>query len=559
MGAGYRKTLSRSAFTRFSNFYGENPEYMRITGKLFVNGHWVDGAAGSYQAINPECGKKIKPKLSMASLEQVDTAVRAAESAAPVFRNSSLETRAGFLRACADEIMALGDELIERVSEETGYPAARGEMERGRTCSQLRLFADTILTGDYLDACIDTALPDRQPLPRPDLRRMNQAIGPVVVFGASNFPLAFSVAGGDTAAAFAAGCPVLVKGHSSHPGVSELVAQAIATAVSKCNLPAGVFSLLMGPGPVIGEALVKAPPVKAVGFTGSYTGGTTLVEIANARPDPIPVFAEMGSINPVVLLPEALKQSADSIASGFIGSLTLGTGQFCVNPGLVIALEDESLNDFLNLLVSLISEVDAGVMLNNHISNAYRDGIEKYKHQEGVDTVCTGAGYNGKKGYRGQATLLSVTAAQFLRNPELQEEIFGPASLIVRCRDRDEITRIISMLRGQLTATVHCAEGELEKYPELTDLLTLVAGRIVINGFPTGVEVCHAMVHGGPFPASTDSRFTSVGTSAIRRFIRPVCYQNFPEHLLPDALRNDNPLGITRLVNGVKTDAPVIT
>lgn len=525
---------------------------MAITGKLYINGTWVEGQAGHYRATNPATGKDIEPSLSKASVEQVGEAVAAAEKAATAFRNSSLQQRAAFLRTCADEIMALGPELIERVTEETGYPAARGEMERGRTCNQLRLFADTILQGDYLDARIDTALPDRQPLPRPDIRHLNQALGPVVVFGASNFPLAFSVAGGDTAAAFAAGCPVLVKGHSSHPGTSELVAQAIARAIDKCEMPPGVFSLLMGSGREVGSALVTAPEVKAVGFTGSFSGGTALIKLASERPEPIPVFAEMGSINPVFLLPQALAANAETIARDFVASVMLGTGQFCVNPGLVIAIDDAGLQRFIESASSALAETQAGVMLNDRICSAYNQGLQECTQIEGVEVICTGNDAETGDGHRGQACLMTATADVFLNNSRIHEEVFGPASLIVKCRDREQLMTVLASMKGQLTGTVHCAEGELTGYRELTDLLSLRVGRIVINGFPTGVEVCHAMVHGGPFPASSDSRFTSVGTNAIQRFIRPVCYQNFPEALLPDALRNANPLGITRLVNGEK-------
>lgn len=530
---------------------------MSITGKLFINGEWVKGEAGIYHATNPATGKHIEPDMTMASSAQVDAALTAAEAAAPIFRNSSLATRAKFLRTCADEIQALGDELYERITAETGYPAARGQAETGRTCGQLRLFADTIEKGEFLDPRIDTAMPDRQPLPRPDLRHLNQAIGPVVVFGASNFPMAFSVAGGDTAAAFAAGCPVLVKGHSSHPGTSELVAQAVARAVEKCGLPKGVFSLLMGSGSQVGAALVKAPAVKAVGFTGSYAGGMALVEISNSRPEPIPVFAEMGSINPVILLPKALEQKAQAVAEGFVGSLTLGTGQFCVNPGLVIAIDDDGLKKFLDAASAVVADTQAGVMLNERICTAYSDGLKEYSSQKGVEIISVGGKAEDKEGFCGQATLMTATAEVFLQNPKIHEEVFGPASLIVKCKNKDDIIKVVSALKGQLTGTVHCADGELSNYKDLTDLLSLKVGRIVINGFPTGVEVCHAMVHGGPFPASTDSRFTSVGSTAINRFVRPVCYQNFPEELLPEALRNSNPLGLNRLINGERTNKTI--
>ena len=523
---------------------------MSITGKLFLNGEWVDGKDGTYRATNPATGQELEPAMTMATVDQVKEAVAAAEAAAPIFRNTSLERRAAFLNACADAIMDLGDELIERVTAETGYPAGRGEMERGRTCNQLRLFADTLAKGDYLDARIDTAMPERTPVPRPDLRSVNQAIGPVVVFGASNFPLAFSVAGGDTAAALAAGCPVLVKGHSSHPGTSELVAQALAKALAESELPKGVFSLLMGVGAKVGAALVQAPSVKAVGFTGSFAGGMALVALANARPEPIAVFAEMGSINPVILLPQVLKNNAESVAEGFVNSLTLGTGQFCVNPGLVIAKDDDGLIDFLECAGKLVGKTKAGVMLNQRIGMAYDSGMEKSLAQSSVDLVAAGEDAGNAKGYCSQTNLMVTGAQNFLDNLELHEEIFGPASLVVKCKDDEEMLVVLSALKGQLTGTVHAAEGELASYPELMDLLSLKVGRIVINGFPTGVEVCHAMVHGGPFPASTDSRFTSVGSSAIQRFVRPVCFQSYPEALLPDALRDANPLNLARLING---------
>lgn len=530
---------------------------MTISGKLLIDGEWVVGEAGTYHATNPATGKTMQPVMTMATVAQVDRALVAAQAAAAVYRNTPLHIRARLLTSCAEEIMALGDELTARVSAETGYPAARAENERARTCGQLQLFADTILKGDYLEARIDTALPERKPAPRPDLRSLNQAIGPVVVFGASNFPLAFSVAGGDTAAALAAGCPVLVKGHSSHPGTSELVAQAIGRAVAKCGLPSGVFSLLMGAGAQVGSALVKAPAVKAVGFTGSYAGGMALVELARSRPEPIPVFAEMGSINPVILLPQALQQRAQAIAEGFVGSLTLGTGQFCVNPGLVIAIDDSNLQQFMDIAAGLIASCQAGVMLNERICSAYANGLAANGRLAGVETIAVGGSSVAGDGYRSTAALLTTSAHCFLNTPAIHEEVFGPASLIVKCRDKTELMSVLSVLNGQLTGTVHAEESELTDHGDLLDLLSLRVGRIVVNGFPTGVEVCHAMVHGGPFPATTDSRFTSVGTAAIKRFVRPVCYQNFPQQLLPVALVDSNPLRLNRLVNGEWNVGPI--
>lgn len=530
---------------------------MNISGKLFIDGEWQQGSASTYYAVNPATGERLDPPMSQAGGEQVARAAAAAAAAAPVFRKLSLEKRAEFLNACADEIMALGDALLERVTAETGYPRPRVETERARTCNQLRLFASTVVKGDWLNARIDTAMLERQPLPRPDVRYLNQALGPVVVFGSSNFPLAFSVAGGDTASAFAAGCPVLVKGHSSHPGTCELVGQAIAKAVGRCGLPAGVFSLLMGSGRDVGGALVRSPEVKAVGFTGSFVGGTALAGLASERPEPIPVFAEMGSVNPVFLLPHALKTRAAQIAEGFVASLTLGTGQFCTNPGMVVALDDDGTDTFIAETARRLTEVGAGTLLNEHICSAYAEGIRRFGGHDGVTRVAEGKAVDDRGGYCAQAAFYATTAERLAENPDIQEEVFGPVSLIVKCRNADEMLRVADVIKGQLTATLHGDSDELADYAELVDRLSLRAGRLLVNGFPTGVEVCDAMVHGGPFPATTDSRFTSVGTSAIARFVRPVCFQNFPETLLPEALRNGNPLNILRMVNGEMTRAAI--
>ncbi len=526
---------------------------MAISGKLLINGEWVNGESGTYQAVNPATNEAIEPLLTKASSAQVDVAVAAAQSAASEFRLMSLPKRAEFLRACADEIMALGDELIQRGMAETALPQARLEGERGRTCFQLNMFADVVEAGDFLDIRIDTAMPDRQPLPRPDLRYMNQALGPVVVFGASNFPLAFSVAGGDTASAFAAGCPVLVKGHSSHPGTSELVAQAIDKAIKKTGMPAGVFSLLMGAGREVGSALVVAPEVKAVGFTGSFSGGMTLVKLANDRPEPIPVFTEMGSQNPVVLLPKKLEAEAEAVAEGFVTSLNMGVGQFCTNPGLVLGIDGPGLDRFIKTASEQLGKQMAGIMLNRGIQEAYNEGVETISSQAGVTTTAVGESGSGKSGCACQPTLMTVFAQDFIANPKLTEEMFGPASLIVKCKDLSELEAAVASLKGQLTGTIQTAEGEMSDYAALIDLMKVRVGRLLINGYPTGVEVCHAMVHGGPFPAASDARFTSVGSAAIYRFLRPICLQNYPQELLPEPLQDSNPLNIWRLVNGEKS------
>lgn len=523
---------------------------MSVTGKQLIGGEWQTGTSGRYQAINPATGEQLAPELSFASEDQLRTATAAAAAAAPIFAATSPQERSRFLETCADEIMALGDELLDRVSAETGYPRARAEGERGRTCGQLRMFAKHILKGDYLDARIDTALPDRQPMPRPDIRFCKHPLGPVVVFGSSNFPLAFSAAGGDTASALAAGCPVIVKSHNSHAGTGELVAQALARAAEKCEMPAGVISFLAGERNEIGSNLVTAPEVKAVGFTGSFRGGSALFKLASNRPDPIPFFGEMGSINPLVVLPEILKKSAANIAEGFVGSLTLGTGQFCVNPGLVLGIAGPELNDFMEATGAALADKPAGVMLNQAVAEGYASGAAKLAEQPGVRQVSAGKAQDGDTGFCGQAYLYAVNAKDFIANPDLQEEVFGPCSLVVECRNAEELNEVVSRLSGQLTGTLHGTESELADAKELVRLLEQRVGRVVFNNFPTGVEVTDAMMHGGPFPAATDSRFTSVGTAAIDRFIRPVCYQNSPQSLLPPALRDDNPWGLRRLVNG---------
>lgn len=528
---------------------------MSITGQQLIDGTWQAGKGGTYQAVNPATGEAIGPDMQFADDAQITAVTKAAQAAAATYAETTPEERSRFLETCADEIMALGDELLERVMAETGYPKARAEGERGRTCGQLRMFAQHILEGDYLDVRIDTALPDREPMPRPDIRFCKQPVGPVVVFGSSNFPLAFSAAGGDTASALAAGCPVIVKSHNSHPGTGELVAQAVARAVQKCKLPGGVFSFVSGPGNDIGAALVTAPEVKAVGFTGSFRGGMALHKLASERPDPIPCFSEMGSINPVILFPEALEQRGDQIAEGFVGSVSLGTGQFCVNPGLVLAQSGPALEAFKKTAGDRLSDLPAGVMLNEGVANAYQQGVDQLAKQSGVSSVASGAAIDGQAGFRGQAQLFTVSAKDFLPNPTLREEVFGPCSLIVECTDQAEIEQVVATLGGQLSGTLQGTENDLKNAQSLVSSLQARVGRLVFNNFPTGVEVCSAMMHGGPTPAATDSRFTSVGTAAIDRFVRPGCYQNMPQSVLPAPLKDDNPWKIRRLVNGQWTSA----
>lgn len=523
---------------------------MSITGQSYIDGFWQTGAGQSFFGVNPVTQKTIEPGFNSVSIAQLDQALAAARNAEHNFRASTLESRAKFLIACADQIMALGDALTERMCLETGYPKARAEGERARTCGQLRMFADYILSGSYLDARIDPADPERAPIPKPDLRYVNQALGPVVVFGASNFPLAYSVAGGDTASALAAGCPVIVKSHPSHPGTSELVAQAIVKAIELTGMPPGIFNLVNGVEHAVGAHLVTAPEVKAVGFTGSLKGGMALFNLANSRSEPIPVFAEMGSINPVFFLPEKLSNEAGSLAKQFVGSLTLGTGQFCVNPGLVVAQKGASLDQFINAMSSELEAVPAGVMLNQGVCASYEQGAESLNGIAGVELIQSGQAKTDDQGLFAQTKLFTTSAKTFLNEPLLQEELFGPAALVVVCDDAEQMNAVAKSLNGQLTGTIHGSDEELQNHQQLVHILSTKVGRVVISGFPTGVEVVPSMMHGGPFPASTDARFTSVGTAAIQRFVRPVCYQNFPNVLLPLALQDANPLNIPRTVNG---------
>jgi len=521
---------------------------MTILGEMLIGSRAVKGTSAPIQAINPATNEKLEPVFGGGTQADVNAAAELAWQAFDSFRETDPETRAKFLETCADEILALGDELVQRAMAETGLPQARIEGERGRTMNQLRLFASVVRSGNYLDVRIDPAMPERQPLPRNDLRLRMIALGPVAVFGASNFPLAFSVAGGDTASALAAGCPVVVKAHSAHPGTSELVGRAIQAAVAKCQLPEGVFSLLFGSGREVGSELVKHPSIKAVGFTGSRAGGTALMELAANRPEPIPVYAEMSSINPVFLMPEALKARGDAIAKGFVGSLTMGAGQFCTNPGLVIAKAGAELDAFLDTAAAELSRVASQTMLTPGIFSAYCSGVDQLKGNAGVREVAVGQGSDAPNQCR--AGLYVTSAEAFIADESLCDEIFGSTSLVIECQSVEEYAGVAEHLEGQLTATLQLDDADIEATRALLPVLERKAGRILCNGFPTGVEVCHAMVHGGPFPATSDSRTTSVGSAAINRFLRPVCYQDLPQALLPESLKDGNPLGIRRLVDG---------
>lgn len=521
---------------------------MTLTGKMLIGGEAIAGTRETIRAIDPATCKALEPGYPGGAREHVVQACALAWAAFDQYRETSLATRAEFLETIANEIESLGDALVDRAVAETGLPRARIQGERGRTCGQLRTFARTIRAGEWLDVRVDTAMPERQPLPRADLRQRQVPLGPVAVFGASNFPLAFSVAGGDTASALAAGCPVVVKAHGAHPGTSELVGGAVARAVAKCGLPRGVFSLLFGSGREVGIALVSNPRIKAVGFTGSYSGGMALYQAAHARPEPIPVYAEMSSINPVFLFPAALEARAEAMAAGFIASLTQGAGQFCTNPGLVIARQSPALDRFIGSAAAQIRQSPSQTMLTPGIFKAYEAGVGSLAQHPQTQAVATGLAGEGPN--QCQAHLFVTQGRDFLADPALQMEVFGAASLIVQCADEEEVRQVAEQLEGQLTATLQLDEADLQSARSLLPTLERKAGRLLVNGWPTGVEVCDAMVHGGPFPATSDARSTSVGTAAIRRFLRPVCYQDFPDGLLPASLQHGNPLHLRRLLNG---------
>jgi alpha-ketoglutaric semialdehyde dehydrogenase len=519
---------------------------MKLTGENFLAS--LRSAEGDkvFQAVNPATNEQLQPPFHEATDEEVEEACYNAFAAFSFYKSYSPEKKANFIDAIADEISSLGDVLIVRCQLETGLPEARLKGERQRTINQLKLFAAYLREGSWVDARIDHADPLRTP-PKPDVRSMERALGPVGIFGASNFPLAFSIAGGDTASALAAGCPVVVKAHPAHPGTSEMIASAIRSAIDKCGIHIGVFSMVHGKGFEVGEAIVRNIVIRAIGFTGSFKGGKALFDIANRRHEPIPVYAEMGSSNPVFILPRALKERGQSIAKDLSASFTLGSGQFCTNPGLVFIEKNES-SEFEKSLAESVSAIVNGPMLTNSISDSFRHSIEKIQKLEAVEVLTVGK--NASKNCEVPAYVLRTSVQHFVRDSQLEEEIFGPSTILIHANSKPDMLLAAHKLHGHLTATIHGTKEDLEEYSDLISILEQKVGRIIINGFPTGVEVTHAMVHGGPFPATTDSRSTSVGTNAIRRFTRPVCYQNFPQELLPEELKDSNPLKIYRFVNG---------
>ena len=481
-----------------------------------------------------------------ASLEEIDQLMNKSWSAFEVYRNVSLKKRAEFMRSIAVEMDAQGDRLIEVAKRETHLPEARLRNERARTIFQLNSYADAVESGIWMDIRIDTAIPDRNP-PKADLRKTMIPLGPVVVFGASNFPFAYSTAGGDTACAFAAGCPVIVKAHPAHAETSELVAEAILTAAKKTKMPEGIFSHVHGKSFEVGKALVTHTYTKAVGFTGSYIGGKQLYDWANQRKEPIPVFAEMSSINPVFLLPGKLKEAAAEVASVYASSITLGVGQFCTNPGLIIGIDGSDLDKFMDLLSIEMKKVQPGEMLHKGISKNYHEKRKQALGQSGVDTVVVAE--QAATEDQGEATLASASAGAFLNNPVLHQEVFGPYSIVIRCKNMEEMVTIAKKTEGQLTTTLMATTDDIKNNPELVDAVRQICGRFIMNSVPTGVEVCFSMHHGGPFPSTTDSRFTSVGADGIKRFARPISYQNWPDELLPEELKEANPLNIWRTVD----------
>ena len=522
-----------------------------ISGTNFIGNKSSKKGSTTFKTFNPRENIDTEWNFYEATSAEIDEAVALATDAYKIYKDFSGIKKAEFLESIALEIEALGDELIATYCKESGLPEGRARGERGRTMGQLRSFAALLKDGSWVEAVIEKAQPNREPIPKADIRKMLFPLGPVVVFGASNFPLAFSTAGGDTASALAAGCPVIVKSHPMHAGTGELVASAIIKAARKTEMPNGVFSNLNSSGIAVGQQLVKHPKVKAVGFTGSINGGTALYRLANERNEPIPVFAEMGSINPVVVLPSVLEQEGDTWAAKYASSITLGAGQFCTNPGLILGLKGSKWDEFIRTLSEEILKLEPTCMLHPNIHAKYIEGKTALSSQGGVAIM---ADYDKTtEANTAQPSIVKVSGAEFLANSKLHKEVFGPFSVVVSCDNASELEKVLSRLEGQLTGTVLGSEDDLSEYLNVVDALQSRVGRILFNGVPTGVEVCSSMVHGGPFPASTDARFTSVGTSAIKRWVRPVSFQDWPNKFLPQALQDHNPLGIVRLVEGVYT------
>ena len=524
---------------------------MTFHGRSLIGFSHGSESTGTFQAMNPATGQALDGTFHTASAAEVRRAAELAREAAAVLAGTSPSERAAFLRAVADELESARPDIVARMPLETALPEGRANGELGRTIGQLRMFADLVEEGSWVDARLESAQPDRAPVPKPDLRYMRIALGPVAVFGASNFPLAFSVAGGDTASAFAAGCPVVAVSHFAHPGTSEIVGSAIQRAVKASGLPEGTFSLLQGTGQDVGIPLVDHPAIKAVGFTGSRFGGLAIAERAAARKEPIPVFAEMSSINPIVIRPHALKTRRDALVAGLAGSVSLGVGQFCTNPGLVLLPAGADAEAFIQDFAAAMDDSKGGTALHAGITKAYNEATQARASHANVETLASTANDTDKN--RVNPWVFRTTAAALLADESLTGEAFGPSTTIVTYDGDAELTRVIASLEGQLTMTIQADPADHPMDAGVVRAMQERCGRLIVNGFPTGVEVCSAMVHGGPFPATTDARSTSVGTAAIERFSRPFCFQDVPQDLLPEALRDGNPLGIWRLVDGERT------
>jgi NADP-dependent aldehyde dehydrogenase len=525
-----------------------------LTGSHLINGRWVKSAGATFAGINPATGDGLEPQIAEAGETEVNAALAAAAEAFKSAADLPPRWPRDLLDAIAAKIMDLGDALLELTAAETALPQQRLIGERARTTGQLKMFAQIAAEGSWVEAVIDTADPARTPAPKPDLRRMLRPRGPAVVFGASNFPFAFGTLGGDTASALAAGCPVIVKGHPAHPGTSEMLAAAVLAALEETKLPRGLFALLQGRGHELSGALVKHPSTAAVGFTGSLKAGRALFNIAAARPSPIPVFAEMGSINPVVLMPGAIAERGAAIAEGLTASVLMGGGQFCTKPGVVFAVTDK-FTGFVQRLAGIIRHAKPVTMLNPALRDHFHKHLQLLDRLEDVNGVDVSEETVGAAGV--WPALLQTDAEGFQREPLLREEAFGPATIVVHCNDADEVIACLDQLQGNLTGTIHIGSTDTADAPRVLRSLEEKVGRVIVNGYPTGVEVNNAIVHGGPYPATTDSGTTSVGSAAIRRFVRMVAYQDLPDQLLPPALQNANPLGIQRVVNGRRTDEPI--
>lgn len=523
---------------------------MTLHGQHLIAGQRIAPAGAPFQAANPSTSQLLAPTFADATAAEVDAALQAAENAFDALRGAGYDKRANFLDLLADKVMALGDALLERAHAETALPMARLTGERGRAIGQFKLFAGLIRDGSWAEARIDRALPDRQPLPKPDVRRVMQPLGPVVVFGASNFPFAIGVVGTDTVCALAAGCPVVVKGHPAHPGTCEMLAGAVYEALAETGLPAGAFSLLHGKSNEMGAALVRHPLTNAVAFTGSLKGGRALYDIAANRPTPIPFYGEMGSVNPVFVLPGALEQRAQQMGEAYIGSVTMGVGQFCTNPAIVLGVQSAGLDTFVQSAAAAAEKVTPQTMLHAGIRSMYCEGTEAFAKLKGISVAGKSGNAASAEATQAECIIFKTDIATLEANVSLQHEVFGPCSIVTSCPSKEDLLRFARSLEGQLTAAIHGTPDDLREHADLVRILERKVGRIIFNGFGTGIEVCPSMHHGGPYPAASHSFFTSIGTASIYRFVRPVCYQSFPDDCLPELLQNKNARGAFRLVDG---------